>query len=514
MAKVLSDVRIIHIGKGILVGTFAGFIVSIFRLIIEHVLEYIKYAYQYLNEEPQWIIVWAAASAIAAIFVGYLVKSEPNIKGSGIPQVEGQLQGQIQCNWWSVLWKKFIGGLFSIGAGLFLGREGPSIQLGAAVGQGVNQLFKGNRMQEKVLISSGASAGLSAAFNAPMAGLLFVLEEVHHNFSPLVGLTSLSAAVTANFISMNIFGLTPALNIGSVKPFPLKGYIYLIILGVILGIFGLLYDKVLLALPKIYGKLRFLPSHLYGIIPFMLVIPIGIMFPKVLGGGSDIVLSLGQASPALTALFGLFVIRFVFSMVSYGGNLPGGIFLPILSLGAILGSIYGNIVINLTDIEPIYIRSFIIFAMAGYFTAIGKAPLTAIVLVTEMVGNLDQLMPLAVVSLVSYIVVDLMGAKPIYESLLERLINNTKTSLIGRKEFIEVPVHAESILDGKMIRDCKWPEDTLITSIRRGGKEIIARGDTVIYVGDCLIISTDEGIASGVHKQIKQMSECSIYAEV
>ena len=105
-------------------------------------------------------------------------------------------------NWFSVLWKKFIGGVLSVGAGLFLGREGPSIQLGAAIGQGAGQLFRSPSSEEKILISSGASSGLAAAFNAPIAGLLFVLEEIHHSFSPLVWLTSFASAITANFVSL------------------------------------------------------------------------------------------------------------------------------------------------------------------------------------------------------------------------------------------------------------------------------------------------------------------------
>ncbi len=505
--NMLDDTRIIYTGKAILIGILTGFIVSAFRLIIEHFLIYVKSFYLFFHEEPQWLILWGGISIIAALFVGYLIKRDPNITGSGIPQVEGQLLGEIQYNWWSVLWKKFIGGILSISSGLFLGREGPSIQLGAAIGQGVSEFFQGEKMEKKVLISSGASAGLAAAFNAPIAGLLFVLEEVHHNFSPLVLLTSLASAVTANFVSLNFFGLKPALYLGEVNPFPISGYGYLVLLGVLLGFFGLLYSKVLLSLPKIYGKISFLPSYLYGIIPFLFIIPIGVLFPELLGGGSEVVFSLEETSPTIIILIGLFILRFVFSMVSYGGNLPGGIFLPILSLGAILGSIYGNIIIDMTNTDPIYITNFIMFSMAGYFTAIGKAPLTAMILVTEMVGSLNHLMPLAVVSFVSYIVVDLVGAEPIYEALLGNMMKKKSEILKGKSEMIEIPVGAESILDGKMIREVNWPSEALIISIRRGEKQIITHGDTVMHVGDCLIILTDEGVTNQVRQQIKHMGK-------
>jgi len=276
-------------------------------------------------------------------------------------------------------------------------------------------------IQEKILISCGASAGLAAAFNAPIAGLLFIFEEVYHCFSPLVALASFFASVMANFISMNIFGLKPVLDVGPIGAFPVKYYGFLVLLGAILGLFGILYQKVLLALPQIYGKIKFIPQHLYGIIPFLLIIPVGLLLPETLGGGSSLVISVARTSPAVRILIVVFVIRFVFSMLSYGGNLPGGIFLPILTLGAILGAIYGNITVNLTGMDADYIRNFIVFAMAGYFTSIGKAPLTAIILVAEMVGSVNQMMPLAVVSFSAFIVADLAGARPVYEALLDRM---------------------------------------------------------------------------------------------
>lgn len=111
-----------------------------------------------------------------------MVKSDPDIKGSGIPHVEGELKGLLHPDWWSVLWKKFIGGVLAISMGFMLGREGPSIQLGAMAGKGVAKSLKAQRMEQRVLIASGAAAGLSAAFNAPIAGLLFVVEEIYHHF--------------------------------------------------------------------------------------------------------------------------------------------------------------------------------------------------------------------------------------------------------------------------------------------------------------------------------------------
>ena len=208
--------------------------------------------------------------------------------------------------------EKFIGGILAISPGLFLGREGPSIQLGAVVGQGYSQWRQSTKSEEKILISSGASAGLAAAFNAPIAGLLFVLEEVHHSFSPLVWLTSFSAAISANFVSLHFFGLQPVLYIGPVKSFAFRVLLDISTAGRFARIIRLDISKTLLSLPKVYGKIKGLSSNYYGFVSFILILPIGYFFPHLLGGGNQIVLALGNQPTTIWALVGLLVLRFVF----------------------------------------------------------------------------------------------------------------------------------------------------------------------------------------------------------
>lgn len=501
--KQLDNTKFIFILKGIAIGFLAGFVVSLFRLAIEKGLALSTQAYGFIKLHPTWVTVAIAAAILLTGITGYLIKTEPDIKGSGIPQVEGQLQGELQQRWLPALWKKFIGGILSAGPGLFLGREGPSIQLGALVGQGFAEKTKTTQSEKKIFISSGAAAGLSAAFNAPIAGLLFVVEEVHHTFSPLVWLTSLTSAIVANFVSLYFFGLRPVLYIGALKTLPLNAYGWLILLGIVLGVLGRFYQIVLLSLNSWYQKTH-LPSYCYGIIPFLLLIPIGIFFPQLLGGGNQLIISIGQTQFSLLVLAGFFLLRFVFSMISYGSGLPGGIFLPILTLGAVIGALFATLLSSLGLLDPAYVKNFAILAMAGYFTAIGKAPLTAIILVTEMVGSITHLMPLGVISLVAYVVNDILGGNPIYESLLERLLGKKLHNISGHKTIIELPVTAESRLDGLMVRDFEWPQEMILVSLRRGQNEILTHGDTIMKMGDTLMILTDERLARIIKEKIQK----------
>ena len=271
--------------EGVAVGILAGVVVVVFRILLEKAAELLNLALAYGHSHPWFIPVWFVILLMAALVVALLLRWEPYISGSGIPQVEGEMQGEIKETWWRVLLAKYIGGILSIGCGLSLGREGPSIQLGAMTAKGFSRLTGRMRTEEKLLITCGASAGLSAAFNAPIAGVLFSLEEIHKNFSPLALVTVMVASLTGDFISKNIFGMTPSLYFPLVESLPLGQYGFLIILGIIAGLLGVLYNKTTMFTLKLYDKITFLKNNQKIYIPLIISIGFMIFYPDVLCGG-------------------------------------------------------------------------------------------------------------------------------------------------------------------------------------------------------------------------------------
>ncbi len=510
-----KNFRLILMFEGILVGVFSGLVVVLYRYALEEIGLVSDGVYSYISHSlhliPLWFILLAAIS-----FAVYLVTQiEPMTKGSGIPQVEGLLLRQLDMNWWKVIVGKFIGGFLSLGAGLSLGREGPSIQLGAAAGQGVSKLLKRPKIEEKYLITGGASAGLAAAFNAPLSGVIFALEEVHKNFSPLVLLTAMSAALTADVVSKEFFGMKPILNFRQLTAISLNYYLYIIILGAVLGVLGVLFNFSLLKTQEIYARMQFLPGCVKMFIPFAAAGVLGLFLPQVLGGGNGLIMSLTANSTPFKIAIALFAVKFAFTMVSYGSGAPGGIFLPMLAMGALIGSAYGNAVSLFFHMDPSLVNNFIVLAMAGYFTAIVRAPITGCILISEMTGSLNHLLSLAVVSVVAYTVADLLRSKPIYESLLEKILRSK-----GQNEFsgdestkilLEVVVHMGTALDGKRIKDVKWPPNCLLVSIKRGNEDIIPKGDSLICTGDYLIVLVDEYNAPHAKKLLLNMSNKVVF---
>ena len=187
-----------------------------------------------------------------------------------------------------MLWKKYILGILAIASGLMLGREGPSIQLGAVGGKGIAKWLKSSPVEERSLIASGAAAGLAAAFNAPIAGLLFVVEEVYHHFSRFFWVSTLAASLVANFVSLLIFGLTPVLDMPDDIPLmSLSQYWIYLVMGIFLGLSGFLYEKAVLNVGKIYdwvGQKLNIDKAYHPILAFILIIPVGIFLPQILGG--------------------------------------------------------------------------------------------------------------------------------------------------------------------------------------------------------------------------------------
>lgn len=508
MLKRLEKLKYRLILDSLIVGIVVGIIIVIHRIILSTLSPVFINFYEKASENYILIPILFIILIALGFVVGKMVDKEPMISGSGIPQVEGILTRNLKQNWFNVLVYKFIGGLICLGAGLSLGREGPSVQMGACMGEGISEKTKKLDNEKKYLITSGASAGLSAAFNAPISGVMFSLEETHKNFSSLVLVSAMIASLMADFVSKNFFGMTPSLYFSQLNSLPLKYYWGLIILGIVIGISGVIFSSGLLKTQDLYKKLN-TSTEMKCIIPFVITGIVGITFPIVLGGGHDLIMALKESNFTLIFLFTLIVVKFLFTFVCFGSGAPGGIFFPLLVLGALVGNFVGLVFVKYLGIPDMYIVNFIVLAMAGHFASIVKAPITAILLISEMTGSLNHLLSLAVVVIVSQLTSDILNSEPIYESLLSRILSkgiNKYEGRAGKKTLIEISVQIYSELDDKEIKDVKWPEDCLVVSIHRGEKEILPRGDTKIYAGDLLVIMTNEEHASYTLEDISDMA--------
>ncbi len=497
--------------EGIIIGLFSGLIIVAFRYCLERAESLRESIYNSANMYSVKIILLILGLSLIAFILNLIVKNEPLVSGSGIPQVKGVLTGHLKMKWLKVLLLKFVGGIIAIGAGLSLGREGPSVQIGATVGQGVSRILGRLKIEEKFLITSGASAGLAAAFNAPLSGVIFAMEELNKNFSPAILMSTVAASLSADFITKLFYGSSSAFDFPEIPILPVNYYFYLIGLGLIIGLFGGLFNRSLMKTLEYKDKLVGIPNTIIIAIPLLIAGLLGFILPEVLGGGNQLIDSLNQNYFPISFLVLLVLVKFFFTLISYGSGVPGGIFLPILVIGALTGNIYNDLIVNLFHVSSHYSNNFIIFAMAAYFTAVVKAPITGSILITEMTGSFSHLWALITVSTVAYLASDLLKTKPIYEALYDRILMQ-KHSPMDEKDtmiLIETVVCLGSEISGKSVKYIIWPKHCLLVNIKRGDQEIIPLGNTKIYAGDHIFALVDKNHATEI-----EQSFCSLAMEL
>lgn len=456
------------------------------------------------------MVGWFAVLVLMAFVVGKLLSYEPLISGSGIPQVEGEVVGKLQQNWWRVLSAKFAGGFLCMLGGLALGREGPSIQLGAMAGKGVSRKLDRGKTEEHFLITCGASAGLAAAFHAPLAGVMFSLEEIHKNFSVSVLTSVMTASLTADILSTLVLGTDSVFRFEIVDSIPIRYYWMIVLLGIILGVLGAFYNWFTLKAQALYGKIKTEGHTVKIMIPFLCAGALGFTAPELLGSGHDLIEQLTNTDMVLGTIVFILVGRFLFSALSFGSGAPGGIFFPLLVIGGFIGGAFAKTGVEFFGLDPIYVNNFVLISMAGYFSAIVRAPLTGIILIFEMTGNMSHMLSLSTISVVAYIVATLLGSRPIYESLLERLIEkNGDTSQddnnVKQKILSNFVVKKGSKPDGCLIKDVHWPDNCLLVAIQRGARELIPKGKTKLIAGDIIVTMTDERDMAAVHEKMEEL---------
>ncbi len=401
-----------------IVGAYAGFVGAVFRLALEGAQRTLGAIVAFSQAHGVLgVAATAAACGLAAALAAFLVRRfSPHAGGSGIPHVEAVLRGLLPQTSILLVPVKFFGGILAIGAGLALGREGPSVQMGATIAHHIGRVFRCTRADCRALLAAGAGAGLATAFNAPIAGAIFVLEELVGRFEPRTAIAALAASATAISVSHLLLPDVPVFAILPLPAPPPEAMPLCILLGAIAGLFGILYNRALLATIAALGRVP--PEIRAGAIGACIG-AVAWFAPSLVGGGESLAVQALSGTGTLAIIPIIFVVRFAMSVVSYAAGTPGGIFAPLLALGAHLGLAFGLVCVVLLPglgLEP---RSFAVVGTAALFTAVVRAPITGIVLITEMTASTTMLLPMLGACFTAMLVPTMLRDPPIYDSLRE-----------------------------------------------------------------------------------------------
>ena len=492
--------------QGVMVGIFAGLMVCLYRFLLSESEHILRNYLTIIQTNVVYIVLFFVFLAVLGLLIDWITKWEVDSSGSGIPQVYAEVKGHMEANWAKVLFSKIVAGVMTALGGLSLGPEGPSVQIGGMAGKCVARLFKGSKTDELRLILVGSAVGITAAFNAPLAGVLFVMEEINHGFDKTLIFIALVSAIVSDFISKSIFGQSTVLTF-PINNIPLENYWILIVLGIVIGVIGYVYNIGMIKSSDFVNSLK-IPSQLKFVAVFIISGVVALTIPQISDGGHFMMDMLGVAIPSLGVLVLLLVLKYLFSMFSFSSGAPGGIFLPILVLGAYIGAIFGSVVVPALGMEHVLIYKFIVISMAGFFAATVRSPITGIVLIAEMCGSTESLVAMIIVSLIAYVVPTILGNEPIYESLYDRLLLNKNREFVKKpsrhvlSEYV-VPLDCDYI--NFKIKDIPFPKNAIVVSVIRNGKYIIPTEDFNIKYSDQVQILTDVNDYPYVREEIEEL---------
>ncbi|MDF2388013.1 chloride channel protein [Nostoc ellipsosporum NOK] len=366
---------------------------------------------------------WFALPVVGLVFgflAGALVQRlAPEASGSGIPQVKATLANVASNLSWRVAIVKLLSAMIVLGSGITLGRQGPTVQVGASLAAGMSRWVPTSPDHRRQMIAAGAGAGLAAAFNAPLAGVLFIVEELLQDLSGITLGTAIIASFIGGVVSRLLGGNSLELNLQLLNyqsKFSLPEIPLFLLLGILAGLLGALFNHGIVKSIKCYKQLHVslpLKVALAGFVSGIVVAILPEYFRDNTGLREYIIT--GNANPSLAVM--VFVAQFILTLIAFGSGAPGGLFAPSLILGSCLGHLVGVCESQLLGVgSP---TTYALAGMGGFFSAVSKVPITAIVIVFEMTTDFNLVLPLMIVSVVAYLVADKVAPGSLYDKLLQ-----------------------------------------------------------------------------------------------
>lgn len=485
----LIDARLYFVS--IFVGLFTGLVAVPYHYLLQQFFEIRK---DFFGSHPHWywhIPVFLSLWAVL-ILVAWMVKRMPLITGGGIPQTRGVINGRVTYRHpLRELLSKFAGGVLALSAGLSLGREGPSVQIGSYVGELVSKWGRVLVGERKQLLAAGAGAGLAAAFSAPLSSSLLVIESIERFDAPKTAITTLLAGVVASGVGSLIFVNNPYHLIDAIVPdlsFWSMMKLFLL-LAVVISVFGKVYSMITFGVKKLYGKLH---QPLYIQMLYLLIVAYVISLVEVdlTGGGEQFLLTQAiSGSNQVYWLTAMMLVHFVFSAYSFASGLPGGSFIPTLVTGGLFGRIIALILVQEGVIGDESVSYIMLISMSAFLVAVVRTPLTAIVLITEITGHFEVFYPSVVVGGLTYYFTELLQIKPFNVELYDDMIH-TPAFRAQKRYTLSVEVMNGSYFDGKQVDTLQMPDHCVIVLINRDKKDLNPKGQTLIP-GDQVQIEMD-----------------------
>lgn len=375
-----------------------------------------------------WLIPVVVSAVLVTVAAWLVQRFAPLAAGSGVQHVEAVTRGEAQPASLAVVPVKFVGGVLAIGSGLALGREGPSVQVGATIGARVAQVLSLPDDVVRIMQSAAAGASLGVAFNTPFGGIAFVFEELSRRFSTRLMVSTLAACASAILVARAIQGDALDFTVTEPPEPVLATVLAGLVLGALLGILGAAYNTTLITAIDRFAAVTAVPKLVKAAFVGGVVGLVAWFEPMLVGGGDPLIQAALGAPVSISVLLLVFVARWLLGPFSYAAQTPGGIFAPLLVVGSVFGALFAQVAALLVPGLPFSPTMGAVVGMAAFFTAVVRAPFTGALLVLGMTGVMTPLLPILAANVAATIVPYALGSAPIYDTLRHRLPQATAST--------------------------------------------------------------------------------------
>lgn len=477
---------------GAMSGTLTSIFVVLYKFCAMHIISVSERCYEIICEYPMILIIVAVLMLGVSLLYTYIYKKHPNLKGGGIPTSISMLRGTIRFKWIENSFGVFIMSLITFLFGVPLGNEGPSVQIGTAIGKGCVSIFAKKRSAwTRYAMTGGACAGFAVATGAPVSGILFALEEAHQRISPMILTVSAVSVIFAKFTSeilSPVLGVSPHLFPSFLLPeISLSDMWIPVLIGATVGIMAVIFLKYYGLISRLANKTaKNVPSYIKIFLVFVLTLVAGSVSYSFISTGHELIGDLFEVRYGIVMLIMLLVVRTTITLSANTCGITGGIFLPIVALGALLSSAIAMICTMKFSLSGELYTVMLVLGITASISSMMKMPLTAVIFALEALSCHENILSVIIVATLSYTITELFEVKSINDSVIEqreRQIEKQKKKVIDAF----VTVMPSSFAVDKQIRDILWPKNLFVLSVKHSkGSVMDEHGGRELHEGDIL----------------------------
>lgn len=482
---------------GAITGILTALIVILYKFVAKHVIELSANFYDFLHSKLFLVIIVLIAFYGVALLFSFIYKRHPRVSGGGIPSSIAILRGIVTFKWLKTLLGVFFMSMTSFLIGVPLGNEGPSVLMGTAIGKGnVSLMAKKHPAWSRYAMTGGACAGFAVATGASVSGVLFAVEEAHQRISPmilLVGAISVLFAQIVSEILCPIIGLSTSLfpNM-DVANLSVKDAWIPLLIGVIVGLFAVVFLKYYHAINKLFNvKLKKIPRSIKIFSVFTLTLIFGLISFSFISTGHETFSLLLEKDVAIFGLVILLLVRMTLTLFANTNKLTGGVFVPILAMGAILSGIMGKSLAIIFGLPNTYYTAILVLGISACISGMMKMPLTAIVFAIEVFDCVQNVLYVIIAVAVAYVITEIFSAKGINDGIISNIIKSQEERHERKIIDTHVVIKKGSFAENMHVKDIFWPSNFFLLSIipsKSRKVQIDQQGDKSFHEGDVLHI--------------------------